>query len=106
MRRALLLSWVLLTASLVACEGENTTATAPADARTAVIAVEGMSCASCVAGIRKSLSSMEGVYSVEVSLEHRTARVHFDEEEVSVEQIAEAIRALGYEATPSEGAQP
>ena len=71
-----------------------------------VIPVEGMSCVSCAATIKKTLASMPGVGDVEVSLGERWARVRFDSTRVSSERLAAAINDLGYHAGTPKDAGP
>ena len=69
---------------------------ADAPVKLVTLPVEGMSCAACVASVRKTLNSVEGVTGVEVSLEHRQAKVHYREKQVTPERVAEAVKKLGY----------
>lgn len=62
------------------------------------IPVEGMSCVSCAATVRKALQSIEGVTEVEVSLEHRAARVRYIDRKISPDQLVAAVNHLGYRA--------
>lgn len=62
------------------------------------IPVEGMSCAACVARVKKTLTSIGGVADVEVSLVGRRARVRFDPSRLSSDQLVAAIKSLGYQA--------
>lgn len=73
---------------------------------TTVIPVDGMSCVSCVASVKKTLSSMPGVGEVEVNLAERSARVSFDSTRVSPQQFVTAIDNLGYHAGTPKQAQP
>lgn len=59
-----------------------------------------MSCGSCVAAVKRKVRALEGVSSVEVSLAERRARVRYDESKVTPDQIAAAIRELGYKTGP------
>ena len=61
-----------------------------------ILNVEGMSCDHCKMAVTKAVSSLEGVGSVEVSLENNTATVEFEESKLSLETIKQAIRAQGY----------
>lgn len=67
-------------------------------ARTVTIPVEGMSCMSCVARLKRALKSIDGVIDVEVSLEHREARVYYLDTKVSPQHFVDAINSLGYKA--------
>lgn len=70
--------------------------------KTVTIPIEGMSCASCMARVKKTLRSIEGVTAVEVSLAQRAAHVSYRDTEVSPERLAAAINDLGYKAgTPT-----
>ena len=82
-----------------ACKTQATPAVhQEANLTTVVIPVEGMSCVSCAARIKKRLASMNGVGEVEVSLGERHARVRFDPSRVSADRLAAAINDLGYHA--------
>lgn len=45
--------------------------------KTSEIKIKGMSCNHCVASIQKALSALEGVKSVDVSLENEMATVEY-----------------------------
>jgi copper ion binding protein len=60
------------------------------------IAIEGMSCASCVARIKSKVRSLAGVKTVEVSLETRRAKVSYDPQKITVDEIRKQIENLGY----------
>lgn len=68
----------------------------PALLKTVSFSVEGMSCASCVSKVKRTLKALDGVVGVDVSLEERRARVQYIEEKVSPDSIAAAVRDLGY----------
>jgi len=86
-----------------ACKTQATPAFQEANLATVIIPVEGMSCVSCAARIKKTLASMNGVGAVEVSLGERRARVRFDPSRLSPDRLAAAINDLGYHAgTPVE----
>ena len=59
-----------------------------------------MSCGSCVASVKRTVKGLAGVAGVEVSLETRQARIRYDESKVTPDQIAAAIRELGYKTGP------
>ncbi|MDS0525097.1 cation transporter [Clostridium sp. SHJSY1] len=56
--------------------------------------IEGMSCGHCVAHVREALESVEGVSSIEVSLEDNCAIV---ETTVADEVLKEVIEEEGYD---------
>ncbi|MDQ6651365.1 MAG: cation transporter [Acidobacteriota bacterium] len=64
-----------------------------------VIAVEGMYCDSCAAGIRAMLKRTPGVVSSDVSYKQKEAVVEYDSQKTTPEKIVEAINNLGYKAT-------
>ena len=61
-----------------------------------VLDVEGMMCQHCVAHVNKALSGIEGVETVEVSLEGKTATVTLGKE-VADDVLAKAVVDAGYE---------
>ena len=67
--------------------------------RSATLTIEGMHCAGCAQTIDHVLRRQAGVWEAEISLEGAGARVLFDPEQVSVEQLAEAVRLAGYPAS-------
>lgn len=84
---------------LSACTRRTTSATnQEANMKVVQIPVEGMSCAACVARVKKTLTSISGVSEVEVSLVERRARIRFDPSRLSPEQLVAAIKGLGYQA--------
>ena len=62
----------------------------------AVYAVEGMTCASCVARVEKALSEVEGVVSADVNLATERATITYNPEQTSYEKMARAVDAAGY----------
>lgn len=62
------------------------------------IAVEGMYCDGCAAGIKAMLKRTAGVLSADVSYEKKEAVVEYDSQKITPEKIAEAINNLGYKA--------
>src|SRR3970040_2983124 len=59
--------------------------------------VEGMTCASCVARVEKSLSRVEGVTEASVNLATKTATVTVDPHRAGPGRLVSAIRDTGYE---------
>ena len=64
---------------------------------TVVIKVKGMMCMHCVAHVKSALEKVDGVTSVDVSLDEGEARVTLSKE-VDEEVLKAAIREAGYEA--------
>lgn len=97
MRRPLLA--LLLAAGLtLACKGEARTLQLE-------IAVDGMTCESCVQAITHELGRLEGVKSVEVDLDGGKAVVVYTEGAVEPASFEQTLEEIGYEAELGE-AQP
>lgn len=62
------------------------------------MSVKGMTCMSCVRNIESSISQVNGVNQISVSLENEKATVMYDTVKISPSQIAEAIDDMGFEA--------
>lgn len=94
---------LILGATLVLrAQPEQPPASSSLPTTTVTIPVEGMSCASCAAHVKKTLRSIEGVTAVEVDLAQRAAHVSYSGTEVSPERLTAAINDLGYKAgTPT-----
>lgn len=60
------------------------------------LAVEGMTCGHCVQKIEKVLLGINGVVSVDVSLETNSVKATFDPERTTAYELKEAIRNTGY----------
>ena len=63
------------------------------------IPVEGMTCSGCVANVERVLKSIDGVESVNVSLDQGQAIVEFVPGRVNPAQLRSAIEDAGYEVT-------
>jgi P-type Cu+ transporter len=61
-----------------------------------VLGIKGMTCASCVRRIEKSLSRVPGVREASVNLALEQARVVFDPSAATVEHLAGAVERAGY----------
>ncbi len=62
-----------------------------------------MDCPACPITIKNALAKVSGVHEVNVSFEHRTAVVSFDDRRVSVDQLTRATRNAGYPSVVKEG---
>lgn len=58
--------------------------------------ITGMTCSACSSGIEKSISKLNGVNSVEVSLMGKSMRIDFEENLLTQEQIFSCVEDLGY----------
>ena len=70
------------------------------DERETVLAIEGMTCASCVRHVGEALREVEGVEEVDVRLRDGKALVRHAAES-SLEAMIEALREAGYDAAPA-----
>lgn len=61
------------------------------------LTVEGMSCGHCVKAIEDSVGKLDGVKSVQVSLEDKKVEVEFNGSQVILDDIKEAIDDQGYD---------
>lgn len=69
-----------------------------ADEKEVTIPIEGMSCMSCVGRIKKTLSALEGVNEVKVSLQERNAVIKYDPAKITAEKLQKSINDMGYTA--------
>lgn len=70
-----------------------------AESRT-VLALEGMTCASCAMRIEKGLKKVPGVIDAHVNFATEQATVTYDPAQTGLEQMAQKVEAVGYKATP------
>ena len=66
--------------------------------KTTTLKVLGMSCVHCVRAVTGALTALDGVQEATVSLQNGTAEVRFDPEQVTEEQLRQAVRDQGYDA--------
>jgi len=84
-------------------ESSRPSVTEEADLQTVIIPIEGMSCAACVARVKRALTSIDGVVDVEVNLVDRNARVRFAKSKLAPDRLVSAVNGLGYRVgTPTE----
>ena len=105
---SVVLAAALLTAALPARAAEPAPAATAAQAATAqaVIPVKGMHCGGCAAHVNEAVQKLEGVKSVDTSLEKASTTVVYDPAKVKPEQIVAAIAGTGYEpGTPKVAAK-
>jgi len=83
----------------------GTLAAAPsAETATVTIPIEVMTCSACVARVKRTLKSMDGVKAVEVRLAERDTQVRYEPTKVTPERLVAAINKLGYKVgTPKAG---
>ena len=74
--------------------------TAQANEVTQSFAVENMTCPACPFTVKKAMTRVEGVRSVTVDFDAKTATAVFDRAVTTVQEIATASANVGYPATP------
>jgi len=62
------------------------------------ISIEGMSCMSCVANVKKTLSDLNSIKEVKVSLENKNATLQYNPNIISIDKIKQSINKIGYNA--------
>lgn len=70
-----------------------------AETRTVTLSVSGMDCDLCPLTVKKAISKVPGVASVEASYEKKQAVVTFDDSKASVEALMKATANAGYPST-------
>jgi len=73
---------------------------AAATEETQSFTVENMTCAMCPISVRKAMERVDGVHSVTVDYDSKTAIAVFDPAQTSAKDIADASTDVGYPATP------
>ena len=63
------------------------------------IKIKGMGCQNCANAVTESLTELEGISKVNVSLEKESAEVEFDESKINSDKMIAAIKELEYEAS-------
>lgn len=62
------------------------------------ISIEGMSCMSCVANVKNTLSDLNGTSEVKVSLKNKNATLKYNPNKISLDKIKQSIDEIGYKA--------
>ena len=102
-RNMLLMSMASLVAGLSAQLGPNSVAWAQnaSASETVRFIVENMTCALCPLTVKTAMANVEGVRSVEIDFDAKTATVEFDPSVTSAALVAAASENAGYPATPA-----
>ena len=69
---------------------------AQAGEKTVTLNVEGMTCASCPYMVKKSLSKIDGIKNVDVSLETKLAIITYDDTRTTIAMMTRATREAGF----------
>ena len=67
------------------------------DLETKTFKVGGITCADCITHIARSVKQLPGAQKISGNLTDNTVKVRFEPDNVSVEQIIQAIESAGYE---------
>ncbi|MGC7588929.1 heavy-metal-associated domain-containing protein [Bisgaard Taxon 46] len=67
--------------------------------QTVMLKVEGMHCGGCVKTVVRVLEALDGVSSVDVSLENTSAQIQFDSNQVSVNKLIDVVENAGFDAS-------
>ena len=70
-----------------------------AEMRTVTLTISNMVCDLCVMSVESSLSRIDGVTKVEVSLQKKEAVVTFDDAKTNVKALTDATRQEGFPST-------
>ncbi|WP_339869711.1 heavy metal-associated domain-containing protein [uncultured Algoriphagus sp.] len=102
MKIAVNFSLLLMIVILLGC-AENPKKSSHADVNQAdnvfvEVSIEGMSCMACVAKVKKTLSDLNGIYEVKVSLENKNATIQYNPNNIALDKIKQAIDEIGYNA--------
>ena len=81
-------------------------ATLESQTSTAVLAIGGMHCASCVSHVEGALLKLDGVRSASVNLMTEKATVSYDAARVSPNAMSEAVAGAGYRASLESTTEP
>lgn len=77
--------------------------TAHAAPRVVTLDVSGMTCITCPVTVKKALSRVDGVTSVEVDFKDQQATVRFDDTQTTVDALTRAITEAGFASTVRAG---
>lgn len=86
-------------------EASNTIVVRDSDIATSVLAIDGMTCATCTVTVEKALSRLPGVVAFEVTYEPQQATVEYDSSRLSEMDLVQAIRNVGYRSNVDVGSK-
>ena len=102
---------ILISVSLIACmllsgcaedsNGSNHTDVKQANEVSVEVSIEGMSCMACVAKVKKTISNLNGISKIEVSLKDKNASIRYDSNNISLDTIKHSIDKIGYKTKPA-----
>lgn len=74
--------------------------------QTLILPVQGMTCASCVARVEKTLRRVPGVHEADVNLATESVKLTFNPQEISLDALAKAVKESGYHLVLPENEHP
>tara|TARA_R110000868_G_scaffold92136_2_gene255653 strand:+ start:268 stop:600 length:333 start_codon:yes stop_codon:yes gene_type:complete len=95
---SLLILFVLLSGCVENSNKSKHTDANQADNILVEVSIEGMSCMACVAKVKKTLSDLNGINEVKVSLENKSATLQYNPNNISLDKIKQSINKTGYKA--------
>jgi mercuric ion binding protein len=84
----------------LAATNASSAASSPASLQVASFAISNMTCATCPITVKKAMSAVRGVRSVNVDFENKTVTAEFDPALTNAAAIATASTNAGYPAKP------
>ena len=81
-------------------QAEKKPAQVQSSEQTTTFLIDKMTCAACPITVRKAMERVEGVKSVKVDFDAKTATVVFDPSTTTIEQIGSVSTKAGYPAKP------
>ena len=66
--------------------------------KTKTIKIEGMTCAACAKAVERATRKLTGVNKADVNIATERLTIEYDEKQVSIEQISNAVEKAGYKA--------
>jgi len=95
------LGGVMALTTFPTAKADNETAQTHVGEQTTTFSIEKMTCAMCPITVRKAMEQVDGVKSVKMDFDSKTATVVFDPSAATLDQIGEASTNAGYPAKPT-----
>ncbi len=67
------------------------------------IRIQGMHCASCTMNVENFLIRLDGIFDVKADLTSQSARIRYDSSKVTLDEMEDVIKSLGFELLGVEG---
>lgn len=65
--------------------------------QTITLTIEGMTCGGCAKSVNQALQQLAGVHEANANFEQKNATIIFDNEQISINQLIEAIEDAGFD---------